>query len=95
MGSPKHIKSPDDASKGSFGSPDAAKSDREATEEVQAQQVSAAEKKRNKLGYHRTSIACSGGWKANGTKTQVIVDAERYGASPHLIHQIDVSTAFD
>ena len=59
MGSPKHLKSSDPALKRSYSSPDAAKSDREVTEEVQAQQTSAAEKKRNKLGYHRTSIACS------------------------------------
>ncbi|KAG6002788.1 hypothetical protein E4U21_002778 [Claviceps maximensis] len=58
MGSPKPLKSPDPALKRSHSTPDATKSDREMTEEVQSQQASAAEKKRNKLGYHRTSIAC-------------------------------------
>ncbi|KAG6040718.1 hypothetical protein E4U41_007332 [Claviceps citrina] len=59
MGSPKHPKSPDPVLKRSFSTPDAAKLEREATEEVHSQHTSAAEKRRNKLGYHRTSIACS------------------------------------
>lgn len=60
MGSPKHPRSPDAVLKRSFSTPDTAELERDSTEEAQSQHTAAAaEKKRNKLGYHRTSIACS------------------------------------
>ncbi|GAB0140680.1 hypothetical protein EsHS_00001293 [Epichloe bromicola] len=59
MGSPKHPRSPGAVLKRSFSTPDTAELERDSTEEAQSQHTAAAEKKRNKLGYHRTSIACS------------------------------------
>ncbi|KAK2592871.1 hypothetical protein QQS21_009438 [Conoideocrella luteorostrata] len=59
MGSAEHPKSPNTVLKRSFSTPDTAQLQRNAAEESQSQQTSAGEKKRNKLGYHRTSIACS------------------------------------
>jgi hypothetical protein len=45
--------------KRSFSTPDTAQLQKQAAEDSQGQNMSAGEKKRNKLGYHRTSIACS------------------------------------
>ncbi|KAG6105432.1 hypothetical protein E4U31_001429 [Claviceps sp. LM219 group G6] len=59
MASLKHPKSPDPILKRSFSTPNATKLDSEGVEDLHAPRTTAAEKKRNKLGYHRTSIACS------------------------------------
>ncbi|KAK9439051.1 Fungal Zn binuclear cluster domain containing protein, partial [Metarhizium brunneum ARSEF 3297] len=59
MGSPERPRSPSAVLKRSFSTPDTARLQKQAAEDSQGQQSSAGEKKRNKLGYHRTSIACS------------------------------------
>ncbi|QUC18695.1 uncharacterized protein UV8b_02936 [Ustilaginoidea virens] len=59
MVSSEHQRSPKSVLKKSFSTPDAAQLHRTAAEEAQVQQVLSGEKKRNKLGYHRTSVACS------------------------------------
>lgn len=43
----------------SFSTPNTAKIQQQGAKETQSQSGAAADKKRNKLGYHRTSIACS------------------------------------
>lgn len=45
----------------SFSTPNAAQM-QQSTQEAQVQAGATSEKKRNKLGYHRTSIACSESW---------------------------------
>lgn len=59
MGSPERPRSPSAMLKRSFSTPDTARLQKQAAEDSQGQQSSTGEKKRNKLGYHRTSIACS------------------------------------
>lgn len=49
-----------------FSTPNAAQTSQQATTESQPQPGASGEKKRNKLGYHRTSIACS--------KLQILMD---------------------
>ncbi|OAQ72526.1 fungal Zn binuclear cluster domain-containing protein [Pochonia chlamydosporia 170] len=57
MGSPERPKSPNALLKRSFSTPDTAQLQKQASDD--SQHSSTGEKKRNKLGYHRTSIACS------------------------------------
>ncbi|OAA48730.1 Fungal Zn binuclear cluster domain containing protein [Metarhizium rileyi] len=59
MGSPERSRSPNAVIKRSFSTPDTARLQKQATDDSQEQHSSTGEKKRNKLGYHRTSIACS------------------------------------
>lgn len=56
MGSSERGRSPNSTMRRSFSTPDGAHMQRNTAEESQVQ---SGEKKRNKLGYHRTSIACS------------------------------------
>lgn len=102
MGSPERPRSPSAVLKRSFSTPDTARLQKQAAEDSQGQQSSAGEKKRNKLGYHRTSIACSMSDSLMGSvlplvliwSLKVIVDEEKFDVLRRQMSLTAASTAF-